>query len=208
MRCSSARAQHGHISHERGQRQRRELAMSIRKRVSRWWGFARFIAMRSWLKVLARVAPERHDERLLRLWLTPMTRTVTPDDVSSWHWHGEDRVALYEEGQGPTVLLVHGWEGSAGDMKSLASAFAGAGYRALRLDLPAHGASSGRWTTLPHWARTIRDVVEESAGGRLAGIVAHSLGGAASLFALREGVSADAAILLAPPREAPFFFSQ
>jgi pimeloyl-ACP methyl ester carboxylesterase len=182
--------------------------VSLTNRATRIWRLARFLTTRARLKVLARFAPKRHDELLLRLWLTPMTRGAPSGPVSRWHWQGEDRVAVYEEGQGPTVLLVHGWDGSANDMKAFASAFARAGYRALRIDLPAHGASTGEWTTLPHWARTIRQVVDQFAPGHVAGIVSHSLGGAATLLSVRDGATADAVVLLAPPREAPFFFSQ
>lgn len=182
--------------------------MSMSKSARKIWLTARFLATRVWLQTLARVAPARHERTLLRLWLTPMSRGRPSGPVSHWHWTGEERVALYDEGEGPTVLLVHGWEGSAADMRELATAFAKNGYRALRLDLPAHGASTGRWTTIVHWARTIRDVADRSANGEVASIVAHSLGGAASLLAVRNGLKTDSAVLLAPPREPKSFFME
>jgi len=42
-------------------------------------------------------------------------------------------------GDGPTVMLLHGWGGSASDMMPLARAFARAGHRAIVFDLPGHG---------------------------------------------------------------------
>ena len=182
--------------------------MSIRKTVTNMWQMARFLGTRARLRALARVRPDRHPQALLEAWLTPISRGRPSGPVSHWHWSGEERVALYDEGKGPTVLLVHGWEGSALDMRELASAFARAGYRALRLDLPAHGASTGRWTTLAHWARTIRDVTDRAANGELAAIVGHSLGTAACLLAVRDGMKANCAVLLAPPREPRSYFTE
>ena len=181
--------------------------MSIAKRARIAWLTTRFFATRAWLAVLARVAPARHERTLVRLWLTPMSRGQRSGAVSRWHSVGGERIALYDEGEGPTVLLVHGWEGSAADMRELAAAFVNAGYRAIRLDLPAHGASTGKWSTLPRWAAAIRDVAGRHARGELAAVVAHSLGGAASILAIRDGVEPACAVLLASPREAPYFFN-
>ncbi len=51
-------------------------------------------------------------------------------------------LAVYEEGSGPPVILVHGWPEIAYSWKSQISALAAAGYRAIALDLRGFGRSS------------------------------------------------------------------
>jgi pimeloyl-ACP methyl ester carboxylesterase len=55
-------------------------------------------------------------------------------------------------------------------------------------------------------ARAIRDVAH--AVGPIHAIVGHSLGATAALLALRDGVAAARAVVIAPPREAPHFLAQ
>jgi len=47
-------------------------------------------------------------------------------------------------GQGPAVLLVHGWEGASGQFAPMALALAARGLRTVAFDLPAHGSSEGK----------------------------------------------------------------
>jgi pimeloyl-ACP methyl ester carboxylesterase len=54
------------------------------------------------------------------------------------------RITGVEMGQGPAVLLVHGWEGQISDFSSLIPALLKAQYRVVGFDLPAHGGSRER----------------------------------------------------------------
>lgn len=109
---------------------------------------------------------------------------------------GGHRVRVRASGSGPTVVLMHGWGGSGADMTSLAAAIAGAGFRALAIDLPAHGASSGRETSVVEWIEILRGAAETV--GPLHAIVAHSLGATAALLALGDGVRARGIVAFAP----------
>ena len=51
-------------------------------------------------------------------------------------------------GAGPSVLLVHGWEGRGAQLGALVDPLVAAGYRVVALDGPAHGDSPGRLSTL------------------------------------------------------------
>ncbi len=51
------------------------------------------------------------------------------------------RLAVYEAGEGPPVILVHGWPEIAYSWKNQIGALAGAGFRAIALDLKGFGAS-------------------------------------------------------------------
>ncbi|HEU4698500.1 MAG TPA: alpha/beta fold hydrolase [Gemmatimonadales bacterium] len=107
------------------------------------------------------------------------------------------RFAAWEWGAGPTVLAVHGWGSVAARFHVLAPALVAAGHRVVAYDGPAHGRSSGRLASLPAFARALEAVGREL--GPLAGVVGHSLGGAAIALALRLGLRAERAVLVAPP---------
>ncbi|WP_239143062.1 alpha/beta hydrolase [Variovorax sp. WS11] len=67
------------------------------------------------------------------------------------------------------------------------------------MDLPAHGDSAGRQTSIPQSARALRALGE--ALGPLHAVIAHSIGSAVLVEALHAGLSAQRAVLVsAPPR--------
>ena len=102
------------------------------------------------------------------------------------------------------MVLTHGWGGRAARFSSLARALADAGFRVVLFDAPAHGESAGRQASLPQFSRALREV--GTAVGPVYGLVGHSLGGAAVSLALRQGLAAGRAVLLAPPADV-FLFS-
>jgi pimeloyl-ACP methyl ester carboxylesterase len=107
------------------------------------------------------------------------------------------RLAGWSWGEGPLALLVHGWEGSAAHMAPAAARLAGAGFRVVALDMPAHGQSSGRRTSLVHWLRVLRDLPATLGAPDV--VVGHSFGATALTHALAEGFPAERAVLIAPP---------
>jgi pimeloyl-ACP methyl ester carboxylesterase len=111
---------------------------------------------------------------------------------------GQD-LAAWEWGAGPTVVLVHGWGSRAGRWEALAQALAASGFRVVAYDAPAHGRSTGRFASLPEFARALRAVGD--AVGPVHGLVGHSLGGAAAALALRDGLVAERVVLLAAPAD-------
>lgn len=99
-------------------------------------------------------------------------------------------------GDGPPVLLVHGWGGAACQMTTLASALADAGFRAIAFDAPAHGSAGGEHTDFPEFAESVEAALA-AAGGACA-IVAHSAGCVPSLDAIRRGRRVDKLVLISP----------
>lgn len=96
------------------------------------------------------------------------------------------------------ALLVHGWETDHRDLETIAGALAGAGLLCVLPDLPAHGGSTGDTMTLPEGADALAAVDEVH--GPFALCVGHSVGSAVALIGLTEGLRAETAALLAPPR--------
>jgi pimeloyl-ACP methyl ester carboxylesterase len=103
-----------------------------------------------------------------------------------------------------TVLLVHGWAGQGLFMAGFVEPLLAQGFRVLAMDLPAHGGSSGRKLTFPLAVAAVHAVVRSYEP--LAGIVAHSFGGAVAMVAAAGGVPAfpaiavDRVVTIAAPR--------
>ena len=113
-------------------------------------------------------------------------------------------LALLSWGQGPTVLLMHGWEGRASQMGAFADPLVRAGFRAVALDAPAHGRSGGKTSSMVEFAAGVLAVQQEF--GPIWGVVGHSLGSAASAFALGEGFAPERLAFVAPPFDLDVFF--
>jgi pimeloyl-ACP methyl ester carboxylesterase len=106
--------------------------------------------------------------------------------VRTWRW-----------GQGPTVLLVHGWEGRGSQLGSFVEPLVRAGLSVVAFDAPGHGDSPEHRLYLTDVADAITDVA--AAVGPIHGIVAHSFGAAGVLLAaVRNGFRAPRNVMVAP----------
>jgi pimeloyl-ACP methyl ester carboxylesterase len=100
-------------------------------------------------------------------------------------------------GDGPTVLLVHGWQGRRGQLAKIAVNLSERGYRVIAFDGPAHGSSAKKRTTLVEFSEAVQCAARQF--GPLYGIVGHSFGAAAVAIAMRKGVRAERAVLISCP---------
>jgi pimeloyl-ACP methyl ester carboxylesterase len=134
-----------------------------------------------------------------RLWCTPPRAPLT-DAARAVLASGEPmtlaadgrRVAGWAWGDGPGVLLVHGWGGHAGQLTAFVAPLVAAGYRVLAFDAPGHGRSGpgalgrGRATLLDfRWALALA----AARVGRPYAVVAHSIGATAAAWAMAGGPS-------------------
>jgi len=112
--------------------------------------------------------------------------------------HGARRaIATWRWGHGPTVLLVHGWEGRGSQLGSFVEPLVAAGLSVVAFDAPGHGDSPDHQLYLTDLADCIAAVA--AAVGPLHAIVAHSFGAAAALLAAsRDGVRAPHTAMIAP----------
>ena len=170
---------------------------------------AQVALMQAYFAAIARVAPRAAERQAALLFCLP--RRVRHGDVPQLPSDarpysitlGARRLAAWTWGKGPRVLLAHGWEGTARDMVPLANALVERGRSAAVFDMPAHGRSDGRISTLPEMAGAIAAVARVT--GSPEAVVGHSLGAAATVLALRDGLGASDAALLAPVAE-PWLF--
>ncbi len=103
-------------------------------------------------------------------------------------------------GTGPTILLCHGWESRGARFTVLIRALVSQGFEVLTWDAPAHGASPGKRTHLPHIAQCLAEDLQ-SEGIQPVGAVGHSLGGAVlGLLDQLHGLPEKVAFIAAPTR--------
>jgi pimeloyl-ACP methyl ester carboxylesterase len=110
-------------------------------------------------------------------------------ELRAWEWGTE----------GPRVLLVHGWEGRGSQLSSLVGPFVARRYRVVAFDMPGHGDSPGRIASFFHFARAIARVADVV--GPLRAVVAHSMGGASTAWALRTAAPPERLVMIAPPAD-------
>ncbi len=107
--------------------------------------------------------------------------------LAAWTWGPED---------GPTIALLHGWEGRASQLGAFVPPLVAAGYRVDGLDGPGHGESPGRSSSLVALAKALRTLGDHL--GPFAGVVAHSAGAASTIYALKRGLAAERLVCVAP----------
>jgi pimeloyl-ACP methyl ester carboxylesterase len=111
--------------------------------------------------------------------------------------HADKRIAVYTWGDGPAVLLVHGWSGRGAQMGAFVEPLVAAGYRVIAFDAPAHGQSSGKDTNLPEVSAALQALAREH--GPVRAVIAHSFGVACTLYALKEGLRVARVVGISPP---------
>jgi pimeloyl-ACP methyl ester carboxylesterase len=162
------------------------------------------------LAALSVLAPRRAEARAVELFARPQLNRMRqlPEVAGLRAVHSrvsfrDGSLSVSEWGHGPAVLLVHGWNGHAGQMTRFVAPLVMAGRRVVAFDQPAHGRSSGVRATLIDFAGAVRAVAD--AVGPLDAIVAHSLGATASALAVAWGLPASRLVLIAPPGNVPYF---
>jgi pimeloyl-ACP methyl ester carboxylesterase len=171
---------------------------------------ARVVALRAVFRTVGSVAPELAARWAETIFCTPPRHQPREADEAflatgrgfTVPSEGEE-LAAWEWGSGRTVMLAHGWGSRAGRFRVMGQVLVEQGFRVVAYDAPAHGRSSGRLTSLVEFARALRAVGD--AVGPVYALVGHSLGGAAVVLALRDGLAAQRAVLIAAPADVTRF---
>lgn len=184
-----------------------------------------FLARRAVIRAGFPVSPAWAAERAARLFLAPLrhpapgrSRPVSRETpfavdaaagpVAAWSY------GKTENPQAPAVLLVHGWEDDHVSFAPMIDRLVQANFRVLALDLPGHGRSprperTGGLTTIPVLAAAVAAAAREAealGAAPLRAVIAHSLGGTATLLAATElGLKAERFAILAAPNHPRLF---
>jgi len=148
--------------------------------------------LRAFCTPLVRVKPTAAQQAILDFG-ERFTVAVSGGTATGWRW-----------GRGPAVLLVHGWAGRAAQLTAWVPALTRRGFSVIALDQPAHGESPGSTTNAVMMTQVLQALTARS--GPLAAVVAHSLGGLVSSYALSQGMETGSMVLVsAPAAPGPFF---
>lgn len=131
-------------------------------------------------------------------WLARDLERLPPGGRQELHIEGR-RMALWQWGQGPLVLLVHGWNGYGAQLHAFVRPLIDRGYRVALFDALGHGVSDGTESDLPAFARCVEAAIENVGAPRA--VIAHSMGGAALLHAMLDdtAIRFERAVFIAPP---------
>jgi len=119
-------------------------------------------------------------------------RTALPVDVQL----NGTRLAAMQWGEGPAVVLAHGWNGRGTQLGAFVGPLCRRGYRVVAFDAPGHGRTAGHRTTLTAFADSITAVA--GAVGPVHAVIGHSAGALAAMLAQVAGLQAGRLVLLAP----------
>lgn len=95
----------------------------------------------------------------------------------------EFKIQIYKWGnpEHEKILLIHGWEGQAGNFSDLIPVLVKANYHVVAFDAPSHGFSSKGETSLFQFSDLVAKMIREYACTKL---ISHSFGGVATTYAL------------------------
>ncbi len=159
-------------------------------------------ATRSLFRILGVIAPALAGKLALRYFMTPPhfgapRREQALRDSAGLRYQdiGDRRIAVRSWGEGPTVLLSHGWGGRGTQFFSFIQPLVDAGFRVVACDAPAHGDSSGKRTNMLDVSGVVAAVAEKE--GPIYALIGHSFGCGTSLLAIdRLGVAPEKLVLI------------
>ncbi len=156
--------------------------------------------------VLARLAPNWFYHKFEDQLLIPKTTQHNfkiPRDITTFKIKtGNDEIHCYQQGQGPTVLLVHGWSGSAAQFFPLMRGLAQCGFKAISFDHDAHGLSNSKHASLHRFFTytnlVLQNLEKNNPLDKPVAIVGHAMGCMAIVNA-RQNLVKDVSLLLVSP---------
>ncbi|MFH2008222.1 MAG: alpha/beta fold hydrolase [bacterium] len=110
---------------------------------------------------------------------------------------GGTRLSALQWGEGPVVILAHGWNGRGTQLGAFVRPLVDRGYRVVAFDAPGHGETPGHRCTMASIADSITAVGR--AVWPVHAVIGHSAGALAAMLAQVSGLDAKRLVLLAPP---------
>ena len=143
------------------------------------------------LNLLHKVSPKLSGKLAFELLSTPKKVRLKADErillENAWPLDFSDydyAVKGYVWGDGPSILLLHGWQTNASRWQAFIPRLVDSGYSVIAIDAPAHGYSSGTSLTLLQYIEVTQRVLETLPS--LYAIVGHSLGAMAGVIGLSK----------------------
>lgn len=103
------------------------------------------------------------------------------------HQWGKHRFYTFTYGEGPPVLLLHGWCSKGARWSDYAQELVRRGFQAVILDAPGHGLSPGRTLSVPHYIKCVGQILQTRSYWHA--IVSHSMGSLVGVIAASESAA-------------------
>lgn len=117
----------------------------------------------------------------------PFDIVVNNRTVKCWKW-----------GEGPGILLAHGWNGRGVQLFHFIAPLMKSGFSVMALDAPGHGASAGKTSSYFEYTDAVRHLLSSCPDLDIRGAIAHSFGGAAVVNAMHKERRELNAVLVSP----------
>lgn len=172
---------------------------------------AGIVALRLGFQLLGPLAPERAARVAERIFTRPPQHPLRPQEETFLETgerfvvsHDGQELAGWSWGDGPVVLLMHGWGSRAGRFRLFVPELLACGFRVVAFDGPGHGRTGGTSASMPQFAAALAAVA--AVKGPVSAFIGHSLGGAAALFAMSRLVPPVPAVLISAPSDPVVFW--
>ncbi len=116
-------------------------------------------------------------------------------------------IQAYAWGKGPAIAFIHGWSGRGTQCREFIKPITEAGFTLVAIDAEGHGASPGKNSDVTRFSGALK-AISKHYQGHLAGAIGHSLGGAAILLAIKEGLEVPRAVVISTPSIATDILSE
>ncbi|HLU12678.1 MAG TPA: hypothetical protein VKZ64_01850, partial [Arenimonas sp.] len=169
------------------------------RRPARWRRWAAHPALH---RVLGHIAPEASGRLAQHLVLWPNTTAPATWELPALQMAQPvtfrfGQRALRWGDSGPVVLAMHGWEGRPSQFAALLPALLAAGRQVIAPYGPEHQPGHRGFAHVLVFRQFLLEAAAELRG--VESVIGHSMGGAAALLALRDGLSAERVLTLAAP---------
>ncbi|RDH85929.1 MAG: hypothetical protein DIZ80_00180 [endosymbiont of Galathealinum brachiosum] len=142
------------------------------------------------------------------IWFTVFKTKAKPWTVKFWQQADsctevqvKDKIIqVHLWGEGPLVVMMHGWSGSGFQFRKFIPGLVKAGYQVASFDAPAHGVNPGKQTHLLEFCDTLVAIQQQI--GKVDTVMAHSFGGMAAVVATQRGFSPKQMVLIGPHLDA------
>lgn len=140
-----------------------------------------------WFNLVAVFSPDTAAKLALKTFakvrkgrVTPQQQPFLDEAKHSLEPIGENQIQTYQwAGNGPTALLIHGWESNSFRWRNLIQILREEGFHVIAFDAPAHGYSSGKIMHVPLYTECVEHMVQAFDPKY---IIGHSVGGMTALY--------------------------
>lgn len=160
------------------------------------------------LMALYRIQPEKAIHKAFKLFCTPRGGFVKPHQKDYLNAHKSEQIQYKKikiqtyrwKGQGPKVLLLHGWDSHTFRWKDLIQHLQSKDYDITAFDAPAQGLSEGNLLSVPIYNEVLEIMLDKYKPEILIG---HSMGGMTAVFNqhLKKNPNIRKMVLLGAPSD-------